>query len=98
MRSSAAREGRSSAAPKSSGREPGGRSSSRAPADRLRALSPKLVLERGYALVRGPGGTLVRSAEVLAQGARVTLEFVRGEADATVTTIRTDGTDKGGTR
>jgi exodeoxyribonuclease VII large subunit len=56
--------------------------------DRLRALSPRLVLERGYALVRGPGGEFVRSAESLAAGAHVTLEFARGEADATVTAIR----------
>jgi exodeoxyribonuclease VII large subunit len=57
-------------------------------ADRLRALSPKLVLERGYALVRRPGGTFVRSAEALSTGSKVTLEFARGEADATVTTVR----------
>jgi exodeoxyribonuclease VII large subunit len=57
-------------------------------ADRLRALSPRLVLERGYALVRGPEGAFVRSAASLAAGAHVTLEFARGEADATVTRIR----------
>jgi exodeoxyribonuclease VII large subunit len=56
--------------------------------DQLRALSPRLVLERGYAIVHGPGGRFVRSAEVLAAGDAVTLEFARGEADATVTTIR----------
>lgn len=62
-------------------------------ADRLRALSPKSVLERGYALVRGPEGTFVRSAGALATGSKVTLEFARGEADATVTTIRKGGED-----
>jgi len=64
-------------------------------ADRLRALSPKLVLERGYALVRGPEGRFVRSAASLAAGAHVTLEFAKGEADATVTKIRSgdDGPD-----
>ena len=65
-------------------------------ADRLRALSPRLVLERGYALVKGPDGRFVRSAAALAPGAHVTLEFARGEADATVTTLRTGGDD--GTR
>ena len=65
-------------------------------ADRLRALSPKLVLERGYALVRGPEGKFVRSAEALSTGSKVTLEFARGEADAIVTTIRKGGDD--GTR
>jgi exodeoxyribonuclease VII large subunit len=70
--------------------------------DRLRALSPRLVLERGYALVRGPGGTFVRSAAALDPGARVTLEFARGEADATVTEVRSEtnrtgpGTPAGG--
>jgi len=62
--------------------------------DRLRALSPRLVLERGYALVKGPGGRFVRRADALAVGAEVTLEFAHGEADATVTTIR-NGNDRG---
>lgn len=62
-------------------------------ADRLRALSPKLVLERGYALVKGPDGRFVRSAGALTPGQTVTLEFARGEADATVTTLRTGGDD-----
>ena len=62
-------------------------------ADRLRALSPKLVLERGYALVRSPDGKFVRSAEKLSTGDTVTLEFAHGEADATVTTTRRGGTD-----
>jgi exodeoxyribonuclease VII large subunit len=59
----------------------------------LLGLSPKRVLERGYALVKGPDGTFVRSAEALAVGDGVTLEFARGEADATVTTIRKGGSD-----
>jgi exodeoxyribonuclease VII large subunit len=57
-------------------------------ADRLRALSPRLVLERGYALVRGGDGRFVRSASALAVGADVTVEFASGQADATVTRIR----------
>src|SRR5262249_41983207 len=44
-------------------------------ADRLRALSPRQVLERGYALVRGPGDRFVRSADALAAGDAVTMEF-----------------------
>ncbi len=68
-------------------------------ADRLRALSPRLVLERGYALVRAADGRFVRSAAALATGDAVTLEFARGEADATVTKIRSgqqlpDGTTR----
>ena len=59
--------------------------------DRMRALSPRLVLERGYALVRGPGDRFVSSAEQLAAGDTVTMEFARGQADATVTVIRKEG-------
>ena len=58
--------------------------------DQLRALSPRRVLERGYALVRGPGGRFVRSAASLATGAHVTLEFAQGEADATVTRVQVE--------
>jgi exodeoxyribonuclease VII large subunit len=57
-------------------------------ADRLRALSPRLVLERGYALVRAADGKFVRRAAALAPGAEVTLEFASGEADATVQRVR----------
>lgn len=62
-------------------------------ADRLRALSPRQVLERGYALVKGPDGRFVRSASTLTPGTTVTLEFASGEADATVTNLREGGTD-----
>jgi len=57
-------------------------------ADRLRALSPQHVLERGYAIVRGPDGAIVRASGALRTGNRVRLEFARGGADATVTNIR----------
>jgi exodeoxyribonuclease VII large subunit len=60
---------------------------------RLLGLSPREVLKRGYALVKGPDGMFVRSAEAIAVGDGVTLEFARGEADATVTTIRKGGSD-----
>ena len=56
--------------------------------DRLRALSPRLVMERGYCLVRGSDGTLRRSAQGLAVGERLTVEFARGEADARVEAVR----------
>jgi exodeoxyribonuclease VII large subunit len=60
-------------------------------ADRLRALSPRLVLERGYCLARAADGTLVRGTEALHVGERVTLEFASGEADARVEEIRRGG-------
>jgi exodeoxyribonuclease VII large subunit len=62
-------------------------------ADRLRALSPMRVLDRGYAIVEGPAGGFVRSADELGAGDGVVLRFARGEADATVTTIRKGGSD-----
>ncbi len=59
--------------------------------DRLRALSPRAVLERGYAIVRTSQGALVRGATALATGDHLTIEFARGEADAVVETIRKGG-------
>jgi exodeoxyribonuclease VII large subunit len=60
-------------------------------ADRMRALSPRRVLDRGYCLVRAGDGTFVRSAEALRTGDLLTVEFARGEADARVETVRTGG-------
>lgn len=56
--------------------------------DRLRALSPRRVLVRGYCLARKPDGTFVRSAAELGPGDPVTIEFARGEADARVEKVR----------
>ncbi len=61
-------------------------------ADRLRALSPRLVLERGYCLARAADGSVLRGVERLTAGDRLTLEFARGEADARVETVRPAGT------
>ncbi|MFN8588215.1 MAG: exodeoxyribonuclease VII large subunit [Candidatus Eisenbacteria bacterium] len=63
--------------------------------DRLRALSPRAVLERGYTLVRAADGRLVRGMDVLAAGDRVTIEFARGEAGAVIETLRKGGPDGG---
>ncbi len=71
----------------------GHRARATALADRLRALSPRLVLERGYCLVRAPDGTFVRAAEHLAVGESVTIEFARGEADARIEDVRPGGHD-----
>ncbi len=45
---------------------------------RLHALSPLAVLDRGYALVQGSDGTLIRSSEQLAPGDTVTTRLSRG--------------------
>ncbi len=44
---------------------------------RLHALSPLAVLDRGYALVQGSGGTLIRSSAQLSRGDTVTTRLSR---------------------
>ena len=52
---------------------------------RLRALSPRAVLDRGYAIVRdGAGGGIVRDAIQLAPGSPVQVALARGTLHATV--------------
>ena len=52
---------------------------------RVRALSPAATLERGYAVVRRPDGTVVRSAGHLDDGDGVLLRFHDGERSGRVT-------------
>jgi exodeoxyribonuclease VII large subunit len=56
-------------------------------AARLRALSPRATLERGYAIVRAEG-TIVRASEALAGGDRVDVELGRGGFGARVEETR----------
>ena len=56
-------------------------------AGRLRALSPKATLERGYAIVRTQGG-IVRTSAQLASGAHVEVELGDGGFGATVEETR----------
>jgi exodeoxyribonuclease VII large subunit len=51
----------------------------------LEALSPLRVLERGYALVYGPDGKLLRSSDDVDTGDRMTAQLARGRVRATVT-------------
>ncbi|GBE29324.1 exodeoxyribonuclease 7 large subunit [bacterium BMS3Bbin04] len=55
--------------------------------ERLLALSPLGVLERGYAFVRSGERVIQDSAELL-EGQEITVRFSRGEADARVETVR----------
>jgi exodeoxyribonuclease VII large subunit len=55
--------------------------------DRLRALSPREVLQRGFCIARAADGTLLRAAAGLAVGDLIALEFARGEAEARVERI-----------
>ena len=52
---------------------------------RLETLSPLRVLERGYALVYGPGGTLLRNSADAPTGATVTAQLAKGRLRAKVT-------------
>ena len=52
-------------------------------AGRLRALSPKATLNRGYAIVR-TGETIVRSASVVETGERIDVEVGDGRFGARV--------------
>jgi exodeoxyribonuclease VII large subunit len=53
-------------------------------ADRLAALSPLAVLDRGYALVYDGSGTLVKTTQSLHRGDALRLRFAQGQASATV--------------
>ncbi|GIW42797.1 MAG: exodeoxyribonuclease 7 large subunit [Candidatus Binatia bacterium] len=57
----------------------------RALADRLAALNPLAVLERGYAIVKhSTSGEIVRDASTLSPGDAVHVQFARGRATAEV--------------
>lgn len=53
----------------------------------LHALSPKAVLERGYALVFGESGALIKNAAQLTTGDRVTTELGEGRFTSQVTDV-----------
>ncbi len=55
-------------------------------ATRLEALSPYRVLERGYALVYGPDGGLLRRSSQVGAGAAITAQLAQGRLRATVDT------------
>lgn len=50
----------------------------------LQALSPRNILDRGYAIVRDEQGALVKNALDLNRGDRLVLELSQGEADVEV--------------
>jgi exodeoxyribonuclease VII large subunit len=55
-----------------------------ADARHLYALSPQRVLERGYAVVRDPAGTVVRRADQVAPGDRIDVQAAAGRLAARV--------------
>jgi len=54
----------------------------------LGALSPYATLERGYSIVRGPDGTVLRDARQAAPGDQLSIRLQRGELDARVDKVR----------
>ena len=63
---------------------------------RLRALSPLAVLDRGYALVQGTDGTLIRSATQLSEGDRVITRLSEGSFASRVEETSTPAAPKNG--
>ena len=60
---------------------------------KLNALSPLAVLQRGYAIVRGSAGTIVRRASQVAVGERIDVRLAGGSLGAQVEEIREGGMD-----
>jgi exodeoxyribonuclease VII large subunit len=58
---------------------------------RLELIDPKLVLKRGYALLRDAQGVPLTSARQTHPGQAVTATLVDGEVDATVRAVRAGG-------
>jgi exodeoxyribonuclease VII large subunit len=54
----------------------------------LAALSPYATLERGYSIVRGPDGTVLRDARQVQQGDALSVRLQRGELGARVESVR----------
>ena len=57
----------------------------------LSALSPYATLERGYSIVRGPDGAVLRDARTVTTGDPVSIRLQRGEVDARVESVRDSG-------
>ena len=54
----------------------------------LSALSPYATLERGYSIVRGPDGAVLRDAAAVRAGDAIQVRLQRGEVGARVETVR----------
>jgi exodeoxyribonuclease VII large subunit len=57
----------------------------------LSHLDPTQVLGRGYSIVRGPDGHVLRSSATLARGDRLDIAFAEGGASASVDSTREPG-------
>ncbi|MEB3317540.1 MAG: exodeoxyribonuclease VII large subunit [Cyanobacteriota bacterium] len=59
----------------------------------LRALSPRHVLERGFALLRGPKGRVVRSIQAVRPGDTVSVHLMDGSLELLVQRLQPSATD-----
>jgi exodeoxyribonuclease VII large subunit len=57
----------------------------------VRALAPARTLERGYAVVTGPSGAVIRSAASVQAGDTITIRLAAGRLEATVTGVEPAG-------
>jgi exodeoxyribonuclease VII large subunit len=57
----------------------------------VRALAPARTLERGYAVVTGPGGVVIRSATSVQAGDTIAIRLAAGRLGAIVTGVEPDG-------
>jgi exodeoxyribonuclease VII large subunit len=57
----------------------------------LSALSPYATLERGYSIVRGPDGAVLRDARSVKRDDTITVRLQRGELGARVESVRDSG-------
>jgi exodeoxyribonuclease VII large subunit len=69
----------------------GGRSEVARQSAALSALSPYATLERGYSIVRGPDGSVLREARAVKRGEEISVRLQRGELGARVETVRDSG-------
>ncbi|MGF1538563.1 MAG: exodeoxyribonuclease VII large subunit [Elainellaceae cyanobacterium] len=58
---------------------------------KLSSLDPNTVLRRGYALLRGDSGTLIRSAGDLTPGQTLQVQLAEGSAEVEVLDVSTEG-------
>lgn len=54
----------------------------------LKSFDPSAVLRRGYAIVRGPDGRVLKAARSVDRGAEIAVQLAEGTLDASVTGIR----------
>ena len=61
----------------------------------LAHLSPLGILERGYAIVQGDDGSIIRTADQTTVGARLGVRLHRGRLDVSVESVEKDDRNSG---